>query len=241
MKPFRDQGFHRPFAGLERLLRERRLPSLAPAAPAPPPPRPVDTQAGELTEEELFRRAVADTRPIAANRLAAEAPPASPRPPLRLPPADEAEPLRRLVEHGEGFEVCLTSEYVAGPAGRAAAWLTERLHRGAFAVQDHLDLHGLTLEAARLRFEEFLSRALREGKRAVLIVHGRGLSSPGEPVLKTGILRWLDSGPWRRWVIAYASARLCDGGGGATAVLLRRKPARRARRRPPPAGGGRTG
>lgn len=236
MKPVRDPGFHRPFAGLQRLLRERRLPSLAPVAPAPPSPRPVDPSGGEPTEEELFLQAVADTRPIKANRLAAEAPAAPLRSRPRPPLGDETEPLRRLVEHGEGFEVCLTSEYVAGPAGRTASWLTERLHRGAFALQDHLDLHGLTLETARLRFEEFLNRALREGKRAVLIVHGRGLSSPGEPILKTGILRWLESGPWRRWVIAYASARLCDGGGGATAVLLRRTPARRARRRRPSGG-----
>lgn len=232
MKPYREPGFHRPFAGLERLLRERRLPSLAPAAPPPSPTAlPPACPGEELTEEELFLRAVDDTRPLPANRVGIEAPPASPRPPPHLPPGDEAEPLRRLVERGEGFEVCLTSEYVAGPADKAAAWLADRLHRGAFAVQDHLDLHGLTLEAARRRFEEFLGRALREGKRAVLIVHGRGLSSPGEPVLKTGILRWLDSGPWRRWVIAYASARLCDGGGGATAVLLRRRPARRVRSR----------
>jgi DNA-nicking Smr family endonuclease len=58
----------------------------------------------------------------------------------------------------------------------------------------------------------------------ILIIHGRGLSSPAGPVLKTKVIQWLTTGPWRRWVMAFASARLCDGGAGATYVLLRRQP-----------------
>jgi DNA-nicking Smr family endonuclease len=59
----------------------------------------------------------------------------------------------------------------------------------------------------------------------ILIIHGRGLSSPADPVLKTKVIQWLSTGPWRKWVMAYASARLCDGGAGATYVLLRNRPA----------------
>jgi DNA-nicking Smr family endonuclease len=58
----------------------------------------------------------------------------------------------------------------------------------------------------------------------VLIVHGRGLSSPAKPILKTKVIKWLTSGPWRKWVMAFTSARWCDGGAGATYVLLRKRP-----------------
>jgi DNA-nicking Smr family endonuclease len=75
--------------------------------------------------------------------------------------------------------------------------------------------------------EGFLGEAIASGKRAVLVVHGRGLSSPGKPILKAKVLEWLIYGPWRKWVIAFASARPCDGGAGATYVLLRRRPSTR--------------
>jgi hypothetical protein len=43
------------------------------------------------------------------------------------------------------------------------------------------------------------------------------------------VVRWLTRGPWRKWIIAYSSARSCDGGTGATYVLLRTsRPAQRA-------------
>jgi DNA-nicking Smr family endonuclease len=65
----------------------------------------------------------------------------------------------------------------------------------------------------------------------VLIVHGRGLSSPAKPVLKTKVIEWLTCGPWRKWVIAFTSARSFDGGAGATYVLLRQRPVTRSKRK----------
>ena len=85
-------------------------------------------------------------------------------------------------------------------------------------------LHGLNLTAAKTHFDRFLERAIAAGKRAVLVVHGRGRCSPGPPVLKQNLTRWLVSGRWKRWVIAFTSARSHDGGTGATYVLLRRRP-----------------
>jgi DNA-nicking Smr family endonuclease len=77
----------------------------------------------------------------------------------------------------------------------------------------------------------FLRHAIRQGLRAVLIVHGRGLSSPGGPVLKTRLIQKLERGYWRKRILAYASARNCDGGAGATYVLLRGRPAPKCLRR----------
>jgi DNA-nicking Smr family endonuclease len=69
-----------------------------------------------------------------------------------------------------------------------------------------------------------MREAVATGKRAVLIIHGRGLSSPALPVLKTRVAEWLTTGYWRKWVVAFTSARRCDGGSGASYVLLRRNP-----------------
>jgi DNA-nicking Smr family endonuclease len=102
--------------------------------------------------------------------------------------------------------------------------ITRKLHRGDFSIQDHIDLHGYSVVEAYHAVNDFFKRSIVNGIRAVLIVHGRGLSSPGAPVLKKNIVKWLTSGKWRKWVIAFTSARHCDGGAGATYVLLRNRP-----------------
>jgi DNA-nicking Smr family endonuclease len=120
--------------------------------------------------------------------------------------------------------VAQTPEYIEGKSERVHPFVLERLHRGDFSIQAHIDLHGMTVEGAHEAFEKFLKTSILRGRRAVLIVHGRGLSSPAEPVLKTKVCEWLTSGPWRKWIMAFSSARHCDGGAGATYVLLRHRP-----------------
>jgi DNA-nicking Smr family endonuclease len=132
--------------------------------------------------------------------------------------------LKNLVTYGTGFVVSLTPEYVEGMAQNVNPEVARRLHRGDFSIQDHIDLHGLRANEAHEAVDDFLSDSIAAGKRAVLIIHGRGLSSPVKPILKSKVFRWLTTSPWHKWVIAFTSARLCDGGAGATYVLLRRKP-----------------
>jgi DNA-nicking Smr family endonuclease len=43
------------------------------------------------------------------------------------------------------------------------------------------------------------------------------------PILKRNLVDWLSRGPWARSVLAFTSARPCDGGAGALYILLRRK------------------
>ena len=132
--------------------------------------------------------------------------------------------LKHLVESGKGFVVADTPEYMEGLGYKVHPDIAKRLHRGDFAIQGEIDLHGLTAKEAHREFDFFLKEAIRNGKRGVRIIHGRGLSSASKPVLKTKVFQWLTSGPWRKWVIAFSSARLCDGGAGATYVLLRQRP-----------------
>ena len=132
--------------------------------------------------------------------------------------------LEELVKYGKGFNVSDTPEYIEGTGYHVNPAVARRLHQGNYSIEAHVDLHGYTVENAREVFEKFLKWAVFSGKRGVLIIHGRGLCSPSEPVLKKKVEEWLKRGPWRKWVVAYSSARICDGGAGATYVLLRDRP-----------------
>jgi DNA-nicking Smr family endonuclease len=132
--------------------------------------------------------------------------------------------LSDLVKYGRGFVIADTPEYIEGTGYDIHPSVARRLHQGNYSIQAYVDLHGLLVNDAQEAFEKFLKWAVTEGKTGVLIVHGRGLSSPDEPVLKKKVIEWLSHKRWRKWIVAYASARACDGGAGATYVLLRRRP-----------------
>jgi DNA-nicking Smr family endonuclease len=233
MKPPESEGLNRPFEVLKDLLKQkaaRAEPDASTPRPAPPPPAPAPTEA------EVFTEAMAGVQRMDWNNPEREVPQRPAPPDEPAPEENEMGALRRLVDCGAGFTVADTPEYMEGVGYRAPPNITQRLHRGDFAVQAHLDLHGLTVEAAREAFDAFMKEAVMAGKGAVLIIHGRGLSSAAEPVLKTKVSQWLSAGPWRKWVVAFASARMCDGGSGASYVLLRRRPlTKRQRTRRPPA------
>ncbi|MGD0283404.1 MAG: Smr/MutS family protein [Dissulfurispiraceae bacterium] len=97
--------------------------------------------------------------------------------------------------------------------------LAGKLHSGFFSVQDCLDLHGFFVDEAEAAIERFFKEALRKGLRCIKIIHGRGLRSPDGPVLKRALIGWLTY-RFRKNVIAFVSARQCDGGLGALYVLL---------------------
>lgn len=214
-------GIHKPFAGLKGMLESRCI------AVCPDPRENFNRFAREDFEndETLFRAAMADVKPICREKLAELHDQKAP-PPKPLPECGNATllALKELVEYGKGFVVENTPEYMEGNSPMVPRDMMQRLHRGDFSIQDYIDLHGLNVEAARDAFEAFMKDAILRGRSGVLIVHGRGLSSPELPVLKTRVRGWLTTGYWRKWVLAYASARSCDGGAGATYVLLRHHP-----------------
>ena len=148
---------------------------------------------------------------------------------------EDAEALSRLtnlVKNGAGFNILDTPEYIEGTGYNVPPEVARRLHRGNYSIQAHVDLHRLSAHKAKEVFERFLRWTVITGKTGVLIIHGRGFSSPSEPILKNKVIEWLTRGPWRKWVIAYSSARSCDGGAGATYILLRQRPISKRLKRP---------
>ena len=100
-------------------------------------------------------------------------------------------------------------------------------------MQAHLDLHGMIQADAKEAMTNFIVDSVRKGRRTVLIVHGRGLRSPGGlPVLKHAAAQWLSHGIAGGYVLAFATARPNDGGAGAVYALLRRERQRRQVRCP---------
>ena len=221
-----EKGYHnKPFRHLKKLLHAHDI-----DMEDMPAERLPDSDRQELTphqEDALFRRAMQDVHRMTPVKTAQD----HPRQLNSRPHPSEEEyaldQLRRLVECGRGYRVADTPEYIEGCGIDVPREMTRRLHRGAFSVQDHLDLHGLGVQQARDAVDRFLASAIRQGLRMILIIHGRGLSSPGEPVLKSRLVQWLNRGRWRRWVLAYTSARHCDGGVGATYILLRSRKSRK--------------
>lgn len=214
---------YRPFAGLKNLIEKRKL--VLPEEPVVSlPPETRETPCVD-DEKSLFQKAMADVKALKRGDRVEKRPKSS-YPPNTKAEEDttEIERLEDLIQTGAGFDVSLTPEYVEGVGRYIHPSLTKRLYDGDFSIQEAVDLHGLSLAEAKEVFDCFLKESIARGKKAVLIVHGRGLSSPAEPVLKSNVVKWMRSGPWRKWITAYSSARLCDGGAGATYILLRNRP-----------------
>ena len=213
----------RPFENLDKLLKKARRSNQNPKVNRHVSKEPSAQQ--PMDDAMLFQQAMVGVKRLPKSRQVEKrhteyhnfAPPNN-------PDQEAYRQLKHLVETGQGFRVSQTAEYVEGSDEAINPAILKRLHQGKFAIQDFIDLHGLSLEEAQEQMDAFMKFALSRRRRAILIVHGRGLSSPAEPVLKSAVIKRINSGPWRKWVVAYASARLCDGGAGATYVLLRDYP-----------------
>ncbi|NMC72667.1 MAG: DNA mismatch repair protein MutS [Myxococcales bacterium] len=210
-------GVYRPFQDLQQ--------KLPPPAPAPPPRRRIVPPAAPPPEEReraSFESAMAGVAPLERDHVPSRR--SVPPPP---PVEDELEAAERflaaMVQGDVPFDFTGTDEYLEGKVQGLDARLVQKLRRGEYAVEGHIDLHGLDRHEARVALRDFLERAQADGRRCVLVVHGRGLGSPdGIPVLRERMKDWLSRGSIGRRVLAFASARPVDGGTGAVYVLLRR-------------------
>ncbi len=214
----------KPFNDAFSRLRERAKAEPAPEPRAAPPPPPAAAPPREVPEDELWARELSGVRPLdlGPGTVAPPPPPAAPEA-FWDPELDAIDALKALVNGDGPFDLSDTDEFIEGRAPGIDHGLVRKLRRGDFAVQGHVDLHGLTREEAKASVEAFLRAARSAGKRCVLVVHGRGLHSKDQlPVLKDALRTWLSTNRFARHVLAFATARPVDGGAGAIYVLLRR-------------------
>jgi DNA-nicking Smr family endonuclease len=224
----KTSALYRPYENLKALLEERSFPLSSGRKEDSSPKIGNDTILRPDKEEEIFQKAMAGVEPIAREIASVDKRKVGhARGSEHDPEAEALARLEGLVRSGEGFIISDTPEYMEGIGYGVNPDVARRLHQGDFSVQAHIDLHGLGVVDAQKAFEGFLKEVLLSRKKSVLVIHGRGLSSRGEPILKTKVKEWLTSGPWRKWVIAFTSARACDGGTGATYILLRQSPVKK--------------
>jgi DNA-nicking Smr family endonuclease len=85
--------------------------------------------------------------------------------------------------------------------------------------QANLDLHGMNSREAEQALDNFVLECRRRGVRKILVVHGKGHHSQGEPVLQGVVRRYLEKSPYTG---AFGPAQRRHGGRGATWVIVRK-------------------
>ena len=215
-----EKPFNNPFGVVK--LPEKPKP---PAPPAKKPVAPPAVRTAGRTEDELWSLAVDGAEPLldrSARIKPAPAPLSVGLPPLD-PDLQAYDELRALVTGAAPFDISDSDEFIEGAQQGLDPRVLKKLRRGEFSVQGNLDLHGLFKDDAKAALEAYLSRARHEGKRCVLVVHGRGLHSKDQvPVLKDALKRWMGTARFAQHVLAFCTARPYDGGAGAVYLLLRR-------------------
>lgn len=97
-----------------------------------------------------------------------------------------------------------------------------KMRRGQLEIEARLDLHGSGREDALIALRRFISAAVRDGKRNILVVTGKG-GRAGTGVLRQSLPRWLEEeADLRSVVLAFRPALPKDGGTGAWYIRLRR-------------------
>lgn len=166
-------------------------------------------------EASLFREALGDVTPLKSDNKVKHKPA---RKKVRVKRQHEVAPAIKDVFSDLPAEDC-PDQLNFSRSGVQPDTL-KKLRQGKLAIDNSIDLHGMTVDAARSYLLEFLGECASDGSRVILIVHGKGYSSPGaKPVIKPMVNRWLRE---LSTVLAFASAKPADGGTGAVYVLLRK-------------------
>ena len=157
-----------------------------------------------------------EVTPLKQDKIAPYRKPTDPTPKQRqLDDLRAIEDLMQLHDESNGLE---SDDEVVFLRSGLSNRLLKKLRRGDYAIEDHLDLHGLVSDQAKQETHEFINECARDSVRAVCIVHGKGRHSSGrKPVIKNRLIGWLSNNPH---VSAVISAPVNDGGTGAVYVLL---------------------
>ena len=105
-----------------------------------------------------------------------------------------------------------------------------RLQKGQMPIDARLDLHGMTVEQAKLRLKSFLLNAHGRGDRVILVITGKGLRSgfdefnrPNRGVIREGLPQWVKDKALAPMIVQITPAHRQHGGDGAFYLYLRRK------------------
>lgn len=96
-----------------------------------------------------------------------------------------------------------------------------RLSRGAMEIDGRLDLHGMSVAQAHRSLIGFVSAAVAQEKKWLLVITGKGVR--GEGKLRRALPDWLASAPLADQIAEYGPSAPNHGGDGAFYLRLRRR------------------
>jgi DNA-nicking Smr family endonuclease len=186
-------------------------------------------------EQTLWKSAVSDVKPLQGNtkeELAER--PATNGKCAELAPVESSGRLQQPSRVGSRPPVTMMSPPLTGLDRRTS----QRLARGQVEYEARLDLHGLTVEQARVALMRFLAESAAKGRRLVLVITGKGAAPIARHTLhgadyfdtpeRQGRLRrqlplWLAEPDMRVFITGYQPAHPRHGGGGAFYIRIRRR------------------
>jgi DNA-nicking Smr family endonuclease len=188
----------------------------------------------KAADSELWRAALRDVKPLRKRKPSPAPPRAAPPNSAPKPAPPKTAPARPPAAPRPGPADLQPITGLRAPGLDKAS--AERLKRGRYPIEARIDLHGMTQDDAHRALGDFLARSADGGLRCVLVITGKGLrrlddERPGGAgsqgseigILRNAAPRWLNEGPNRARILAFAAAQPRHGGGGALYVLLRRR------------------
>lgn len=167
---------------------------------------------------DLFRQAVGEVKPVRNDRVGDTRTPPPPRP--RQFELDEKAVMHDAMSDDRDPDELDTGEHLNWGREGVQKRVMRKLRNGYYSIQAELDLHGMTVNQARIAMQQFIAEVTAlHGSCCVRIIHGKGRKSATDaPILKPFTASYLRQ---RRDVLAYCSAKSSHGGTGAVYVLLR--------------------
>ena len=159
-------------------------------------------------DKALFKQAVKDVQPLTSKQRVTLANDPKIKPTLPDVPLDTTT----LLDGQHDF----VTEFVRDGL-QQRQW--REFKQGKFTIENTLDLHGHSIEEARLLLNQLMQHCQTHQQRYILIIHGKGLRSTDKAILKHAVNDWLQQLPN---VLAFCPAQARDGGAGATYVLLKK-------------------
>jgi DNA-nicking Smr family endonuclease len=166
----------------------------------------------------LFREAVGVVRTVNNDRV--EDSKRAPSPRIRKSMQDDRSVMDSLLDDLSESDLLETGEHLSYTLPGVQRSVLRKLKSGKYSIQSEIDLHGLTVNEARLELSDFLKAAQQRRHLCIRVIHGKGRKNANKsPRLKPAVNQWLQR---NKMVLAFCSARINDGGTGAVYVLLKR-------------------
>lgn len=166
----------------------------------------------------LFREAVGTVRSVNNDRIETVHRPRAPV--LRNREQDDQSVMQSLLAELSEADLLETGEHLSYTQPGVQRSVLRKLKSGRYSIQSEIDLHGLTVNEARVELSDFLRSAQERRHLCIRVIHGKGRKNADRsPRLKPAVNQWLQR---NKHVLAFCSARMNDGGTGAVYVLLKR-------------------